>query len=81
MHNIPRFDQLTDSKISNFDVSLSIKQDIVKLDISVQNPLLMDVTETFNELLENDFRRDLIQLLSLSNIVKQISTSTELHAK
>lgn len=81
VHDVAGFDQLAHSEVCNFDVSLAIEEDVIELDVSVKNPLAMNVAQAFNDLSEDDLGADLVQLLSLSDVVEQVATGAELHAE
>jgi hypothetical protein len=70
---------LRNTKVTYLDIALAIEQDVVKFDISMGNVLGMDVAETVNYLLENDFRIRLLQSASLSDVIKKITASAKLH--
>ena len=75
--NLPR-----DSKVANLDSTRLIKQNIIKLNISMHNKLLcVDIVEPFNHHLEQKLGVILLQFPSFSHIAEQISTLAEFHDK
>ena len=78
-HDFIRADLLTHTEICDLDHTLAIEEDVIQLYISVQDILAVKVTKTLDELLEEIFGREFIQLLSLSYIVQEVTSSTELH--
>ena len=78
-HYITRLDELADSKISNFHVTFTIKQDVVELDVSVKNALSVDVAKALDDLPEDHFCNVFVQLLPLSDVVEEVTTSAQLH--
>ena len=81
IHHLALFHSFWDSKISNFDHTFTVEQNIVQLDVSMQNWLRMNVAQAFNNLLEKNFSKIFIALFALPHKVKQISASTQLHDK
>lgn len=60
MHDVSWFDKLGDAKVCNLDVSLTIKEDVVELDVSMKDPLSVDVPKSFDDLFEEHFSDILI---------------------
>ena len=77
-----RVDLPRDTKITNFDSSRLIKQNIIKLDISMHNEFLrVDIIKSFNHHLEQKLGVILLQLPSFPHIAEQISALAEFHDK
>jgi len=74
-----RYTLLADTKVCNLDRTLAVKQDVIQLDVSVANMLRMNILETINNLFEYLFSIWLLESSSLSDIIKQITSCTELH--
>ena len=81
VHGLPGLDCLRHTEVGNFDAALSIKQNIVKLYVTVQNFLAVDVANTLNNLLEKHLRGGFVELLSFADEVKHVTASAELHHK
>ena len=60
---------------------MAIKENIVKLNVSVNDVHSVDVSESFGDLLENKFCVILLQPPSLSHVIQQIASSAQFHHK
>ena len=58
-----------------------IKKHIFRLEISIDNTIVMQTTETFNELGGIEASPSLAELLVLSQVVKQLASIQEVHDK
>ena len=56
LNHLTFLDDLTHTEITDFNSFFSIKQNIVKLDISVNNTPAMDMGQTIHDLFENELR-------------------------
>ena len=70
---------LADTKVRNFDRPLSIKEDIIQLDISVPHIFGMNVLKSFDNLLKYFFGIWLLQPPPFPDIVEQVSSGAQLH--
>ena len=68
-HDFSALNSFWDSKICNFHITLAIKKDVVKLDISMQDRLWVDVADSFDDLLEKNFGERLVTLFTLAHEV------------
>lgn len=78
-HHLAALNSLRDTKIGDLDSAFAIKEDVVQFDISMEDRLSVNVTDTFNDLFKQDFSERLLALLSLTDKVKEITSSTKLH--
>jgi len=78
-HDLSGLHLLADSKVANFHISLTVQQNVVQLNVTVQNSLRMNVANALDNLLENYLGSHLVQLLALTHEVEQIAASTQLH--
>lgn len=72
-------DKLADSKVANFDVTFRSQKNVVKFDISVQDSLMVNILQSFDDLSEDEFGVILLQLSASSHIGQQITTTAHLH--
>jgi hypothetical protein len=70
IEDLTRFHSFSNSKISYFDVSLVIEEDVLQLDISMKNVFRMNIADSFYNLFEKILCEDFIQLASLADIGK-----------
>ena len=71
--------QSTDSEVTHLYRSFIIHKDIVKFDVSVQYASAMAVSQAMDYLLEDVLGLLFLQLLSLFDVLKQVTTSSVLH--
>ena len=74
MHDVSLLDELADSEICNLDVAIAIEEDVIELDISVEDSLFVDITESFDDLPEDHSSDILIQLLPFADVVEEVTT-------
>ena len=67
------------SEVANLDISMTIKQYIVKFDVAVSHLILMEVRYAFHDLFEDEFSILLTQFSPLPDVVQQIAARTQLH--
>lgn len=70
---------LTNTEVCNLHLPLAIEKNIIELDVSMCNRLLVDVLYTQNDLSEYVFRLRFFKFAPFSYIIEQITTGTELH--
>jgi hypothetical protein len=70
---------LTDSEITDLDLTFTIEKNVVELNVSVPDVLRMNVLKTLNNLLEDLLRKRLLQSSPLPNIVEEVTSCTKLH--
>ena len=76
-----RFDNLADSKVADLDLAVLIQQDVVKLDVPMEDLLLVAVAQPLNHLPEDALGHVFLQSPPLPHIVKQVASPTELNDK
>ena len=79
IHDLVGLNWFTDAEISDFDVTLTIEQNIVQLYVTMQNLLAMNVAYALNHLFEENFWSQLVQLFSFTNKVEHVTTCAKLH--
>ena len=70
MHDIVSFHVLANTEVGDLDVTLTVEQDVVQLDVTMQNALLVNVAKALDNLSEDDLGLCLIQLFALSHVVQ-----------
>ena len=55
LYDLTLFDYLTDTKITDLDSLLTIKQNIIQFDITMNNTSAMDMSQSISDLLKNEF--------------------------
>lgn len=79
LNDLALLDDLGNSEVANLDSLLAVKQNVVKLDISMDNRSAVDVSKPIGNLFEYKLGIRLLQLgLSLDQS-EQITTSSVLH--
>lgn len=63
-HDFVLLDELGDTEVGDFNITLAIKEDVVELDVPVNDVLGVDVAQTLNHLVEEAFGNVLIHLLA-----------------
>jgi len=79
VHGFVFLDGLADAEVSNLDVALTVEQDVVEFDVSVEDSLRVDVANTLDDLFEEDLRSEFVQLFAFTHKVKHVATSAKLH--
>lgn len=80
-HDLSLANNFAHTKVTNLDLSIPCKQYVIQFNVPMQNVLAMTVTNAFNKLLKHAFSNIFFQLSSLSHIVEQISSRTDLNYK
>lgn len=75
------FHDLTDSKVTNLNMSECIKQNVVELDISMKNAIEMAVVKPTCNLQKHELSQWFFKSASLSHVIEKITSSTQLHHK
>lgn len=78
-HHLAFLDLSGYAKVSNFDVTFAVEQDVVKFDVSVRDLLCMDVAQPIDDLLEDLLRVGLLESPALPHVVEEIATCTQFH--
>ena len=68
---------LADTKVPNFYMAFAVQKDIVQLYVSMQNLSGMNVTNTQDDLLEDQFCHCFVQFSSFSDVCQQVPSCTE----
>lgn len=76
-----RLDYSWHAKICNFNISMTIKQNVIKFNISMNYIHWVNMLNSFNDLFEDELCNIFLQFTSFSNIVQKISTGTNFHNK
>ncbi len=58
---------------------MSIKQDVVQFDVSVDHPVVVQVGNSLHDLLEHELGILLAELPALANVIEEVTTRAELH--
>ena len=68
-----------DTEISNLNIPVAVEKDVVQLDVSVYNAIVMEVSDTLHYLLENKFSVFFAELPSFSDVVEKVAAGAQLH--
>lgn len=78
-HFVSGLNLFWDTKVSYFDLSFTIKKNVIQFDVSMCDIFWVNVSQTSYYLLENFLCKRLFESPTFSDIVKKITTSTKLH--
>ena len=79
LHGLRRLDYLGDSEVADFDVSFGSQQNVVQLDVSVQHPLRVDVSQARDYLPEDELGRIFLEFPPSPDVGEQVAATTDLH--
>ena len=81
IHDHVLLNNLAYSKVANLDFTLRCQQNIVKFNISVKHAILVDMLDARNNLLKQELRNILFQLMAFAHIRQQVTAPANLHDK
>jgi len=73
------FDLPTNSEVTDLDVAMAVQQDVVQLDVTMGDLLVVQVGDTFHDLAEHELSIFLSQLPALADVVEEVTSWAELH--
>ena len=72
-------DLLADAEVAYLDVAVAVQQDVVELDVTVRDAILVQVGDALHDLPEDELGVLLTELTALAHVVQEVSAGAELH--
>ena len=69
------------AKVSDFDVSFMVQENVLRLQVTVDDSILVEISERFNELRGVEACPPLAELLVFAQMVKELAAIEEIHDK
>ena len=68
-----------DTEVCDLYVTVAIKQDVVQFNVSVDDPVVVQVCNALHDLLEHEFGVLLAELPALADVIEEVAARAELH--